>query len=697
VKRVRPVLGIAALAVWLAPAVVSAQEPLLLDHTSTTAGAMLRENDRLLRSGQGMPELDTNCPLAGDLGGTDVERAAICFLEREGPDGERHFVSTRTLAERALRDDARSFRAHYVMGVVQHQGEGNLPKSLHHLERAEQLFIETYGERPSMASSPWKVFHRILIELVYVHGEMDHHLEKIRYVDLLHDRLGLDYSFLKSWPLLKLERFDEARLIAFEAASHQEEYVRAVGLTALCAVESEQRRRQEAYEACKAAAQPIMSSPTEGAIELSNAAAAASEVFKLDEAERYYLDATRRRIEGSVNPWGRLVRLYLREGRFAEALSAWREMRKYRAKRPKYLDQQDESDADLIGAAVLIIAGRASDAVAITERTVHRPDRQGTSSAQAEQNEAGAAIMDRVVKLDVARQLEEEASSAKLGEALELRLQALKLRLEAWASGRRAAEVLADRARLVTSLRPECPGSIELPEWLDADVIHIVGPGVALAAIEEARAEETLPPEQADLVFRALEAEAQLLAGDDAIALENATWVVEHYGASEALLRARAAAIGARAAENLGAYDRARELLAVVLTSDPGLIRRLGHTLPVVFTPSSEPEAQAALEHLRSSPLFDEAAWGFELRISAGSASLVQEDGSELLSVHFAPPTGPDEDAKARRLARAIHHALLVPNVDVTQADIRSLDGSMGTGGRADERVKSVLDEVMGR
>ncbi|MCK6550375.1 tetratricopeptide repeat protein [Myxococcota bacterium] len=673
--------------------------------TSTTSEA---RDAALGQAAAGLPDLSTTCARAEEFGGTELERAAFCFLQEYGPEGERRFVSARNLADRAIRADPQSFRAHYVMGVVQHQGEGNLPKSLYHLERAEQLFIARYGERPSLVDTPWTVFHRTLLELVYVHGEMDHHEDKIRYVDLIRERLGLDYAALKAWPLLKLKRFDEARFFANEAINSElDPWVRAVGLTALCAVESEQRNRQAAYEACRRAAEPVMDT-NEGVIELSNAAAAASEVFRFDEAERLYLESTKRVVEGSVNPWGRLTRLYLRQGRFAEALSAWREMREYRNRRPKYLDQQDQSDAELIGAAVLILAGRTKDALPITARTVHRPDRQGTSSAQAEQNEAGAAIIDRVVKLDVARQLEEEAVISPFGAAMKLRAQALQLRFEAWTAGRRAAEVLADEERLTSSLRPECPGSIELPEWLDAEVVHVVGPGVALAAIAKARAEETLPRAQADLIFRALEAEAFLAKGDDAEALDAAVWVVENLPPSEALLRARAAAIGARAAIELGDEARAMAMLGLVMATDPGVIRRLGHTLPVTIVPvDDDADVREAVDLLEDVPLFEAVDWGFELRVGTGLAVLVLADGTEVARVrlpvgaggapgpHASADAPKDESPLPRRISKAVLRDLLVPNVDITQADIRSLDGSLGSGGRASERAKSVLDEVL--
>jgi pentatricopeptide repeat protein len=672
-------------------ATLIAQEPLV--GTSTEAHRFRLPEEK---TGQdGMPVIDTSCGGAEEFGGSELERAAFCLFETGGR-GRSNMVSVRSLADRALRENPGSFRAQFLVGAAHHQGEGNLPKALYHLEQSEQLLIDNYGEQPSVTSPIWKVFYKVMMELVYVHGEMDHHVEKILYVDLIKDRIGVDVSPLKAWPLLKLKRFDEARQISESAANSTDPFFRAVGLTALCAVESEQRRRMEAYRACMAAAEIAQENPLDGAVELSNAAAAASEVFKLDEAERMYLQAADREIDGSVNPWGRLVRLYLRQGRFSEALGAWRKMRDYRKQRPDYLLQQDESDADLIGAAVLMIAGRSRDAAEITERTVHRPDRQGTSSAQAEQNEAGAALTDRVVKLDVARQLEEEASVAEFWDSLKLRAEAVRLRYEAWVVGRRAAEVLADRERLVSSLRPECPGSIELPEWLDAEIIHVVGPGVALAAIREARFEETLPPELSELIFRSFEAEAYLLRGDEAAALENASWVVEHLPPSEALLRARAAAIAAQAAVETGDYEQAMQMYTVVLSTDPGVIRRLGFTLPVVLEAGEDtPEVAEALELLSGSPLFEQDGWGFRLVVRAQSASLMLEDGTELFTVRIPAARSGDAEGVSRRIARAVHRELLVPEVDVTQADIRSLDGALGSGGRASERAKSILEEVL--
>lgn len=667
--------------------VALAQAPLTDDRE---AGERLKA---LRKAEKGMPSNQADCPEAELFGGTPVEKAALCWTEK------RKYVSARTLADKALRENPRSFRAHYLMGVAQHHGEGNLPKALFHLQRAEKLFVERFGERPGRTETEEaRVYHKTLLQLVYVHGEMDHHLEKIRYVDALQDRLGANYQPLKAWPLLKLKRFDEAREIAQQAADSKNLWYQEVGKTALCAVESELRNRDAAYEACSKAARPMMRRKWNGSIELSNAGAAAEEMFAFDEAERLFLEATKRKPEGSVNPWGRLVRLYVRQGRFAEAVSAWREMREYRKDRPSsYLNQQDQSEADMIGASVLMVAGREKDALPITSRTVARPDRQGTSSASSEQNEAGAAIVDMVVRRAVARRLEEEASTAELWDGLKLRAEALKLRLKAWAVERRAAEALADPDLLVTSLRPECPGSIELPPWLDAEVIGIVGPGVALAALEKSRAAESLPADKADQIFLSLEAEAHLLDGDEEEALEAAKGALEILPVFEAMLRARVGAVAAEAARRMGRLDEALGFYRIALAADPGIIRRLGLTLPVVLQPQDDSApVREAVDLLKDSPLFEAGeGWGFDLSVGREVAILGEADGSEILRVRIPKGRTDSDEAIARRIARAIHAELLVPNVDITQADIRSLDGSLGSGGKANERVKSILDEVI--
>jgi len=123
----------------------------------------------------------------------------------------------------------------------------------------------------------------------------------------------------------------------------------------------------------------------------------------------------------------------------------------------------------------------------------------------------------------------------------------------------------------------------------------------------------------------------------------------------------------------------------------------MGLRLPVVIDKMAEDEAiDRAAQLLEASPFFEVGQWGFSLGIEDDSVILRLPDGSFLF--HAPVKAGPkDVDSVARRIARAAHQDLLVPSVDVTQADIRSLDGGLTGGGRATERAKSVLDEVMGQ
>lgn len=639
----------------------------------------------------GLPELETDCTAAQMYGGTEAEQAAFCQLEAH------KYVSVRTLADRVLNADPNSFRGHFLMGVAQHLGEANLAKARFHLQRSQELFEARYGTAPDPMATETAVYRAALVELVYVFGEMDQHAEKIATVDLLRQRLEVDYSPLKAWPLMKLGRFDEAVRLAEEASGSPIPFFQAVGRTALCAVESERRRRDAAYAACMAAADPWLDDPSEGAIELTNAGAAAEEMGRFDEAEQLYMMAVARKPEGSANPYGRLTNLYVRQGRFVEALSSWRAMRDYRARRPgAHLDQQDEAEATMLGATLLMMGGRVEEAAKITRRVVERPDRKGTSSAAAEQAFAGVALVDHVVQTAAAERLAERASYAPWSEWPGLSAQATWHRLRAWRSGRKVLQVLADPERLTTSLRPELPGSIEGPTWMDPWIVPLVGSGVARSVIADGRTEETLPLEIAGPIFDVLEATAWAEAGVWRRAGPAAERAFAGLGVQETLLKVRAALIAAQAAEASGDRGRAVARWHWALRTEPGMVRRMGLSVPVDVQ-VADPGLSGMARQLLGSPRFRSATWGLRLVLSPDEAVLLDPDGTQVRRVQLepleaeegAPPPGPDAQARAR--LDQIHAGLFTPVLDLTQGDLRSLDGVMGSGADADRMMDLLL------
>lgn len=627
----------------------------------------------------GFPEIDGSCPGAELFGGTEIERAAYCAFRG------REMVSLRTLARQAAEADPEGFRPQFLLGVAQHRGEGNLPKSLHHLELAENIFTAENGRNLDEGHPLRIVGYQILAELMDVHGEMDHHEARIAYAEEISQRLGIEHLASTAWPLMKLGRFDEAREVAEAALGSDDEWSRNVARTSLCAIESEQRHREAAYAACKLAAEPAEDRSRGGAVELTNAGAASEETMRFSEAEKYYLEASRRAPETSVNPWGRLTHLYLSQGRFSEAINGLLEMEKYRAARPRaYLDQQDEAEATLIKAALMLVAGWPDLAEELTRGIVDRPDRQGTSSASAEQSQAGAALFARAVYRAHARLLEEEASVAPFWEGLELWAQAQRLRLSGWLIGRQATEALAKPERLITTLRPEVPGSLELPSWLDAEVIDLVGPGVAQVALDQAQAEESLDAAQTEPVFAAYAAEIRWRAGDDAEALTWAQRAMDAEVRGFTLVAARAAAIAGDAARSLGKPETARAAFRRALDRDPSVFRVLDISLPVRLS-GEGPVGRAAAKLLDDSPAFSVVGWGLPLVVGDAQSRLMGVDGSTLVTMDTGDARPP------REVASEVHRQLFAPVLDMAQVSADSLDGRVGNQLRANEVFERLM------
>jgi tetratricopeptide (TPR) repeat protein len=246
-------------------------------------------------------------------------------------------------------------------------------------------------------------------------------------------------------------------------------------------------------------------------------------------------------------------------------------------------------------------------------------------------------------------------------------------------------------------LRPECPGSIEISSWLNGEVVGTVGAGIALATIARERETESLAKQFADPVFWSFEAEAYLLKGEYESVLEVGRKALQGLPESDILPRARVAAITAEAAKRLGQYDEAMQLLESVVMRDPGVIRRLGFSLPVSPNVSGLDEQQVSglLEVIDDSPMFEVVPWGFNLEMGPESVGLSLANGTQILSVRVPKAKNTDEGFQIRQIARTAHFDLLVPKVDVTQSDIRSLDGGLLGGGRASEKVKSILKDLV--
>ncbi len=609
------------------------------------------------------------------------------------------YIRAREIAERILASNPESIPGHGILGYVQHRAEGNLPVALYHLKRSRDLYEKQYGLDPE-EESPWRWHNIAVSELAFVSGEMGRHEDKIRYLEERDALYTPPWPADRGWPLMRLRRYEEARLVVEQAFALGHPGQIASARTALCAIEAEQQRREAGYEACLAAAAYDRDPETAsgGPTPYTNAAEASLGMLQFDQAEKLILEGSEKFVPGTVsNPWLDLMHLYLSEGRTSEALDALRRMLKWRKRQPAYMDEQNRAETELASAVFLVVAGYPEEAARITARALDRPDRTGFTSSESEQMEAAAALVDRLAQRTRAELLMEKASWSSFSVGMAARLEAQQARLRAWSSGRRAASQLADERILLATLRPYLAGSIEIPEWIEPELCAVLGPGVVATALQKAEGRETLA--ETSGYFRAYEAEIAYLQGRERDALSLADEALETLPSHEALLRDRVAAIAAQAAADAGLNTRSIEFFDAALQRDPGIIRRLGLALPATFPATTGKLAETTRKLLRRSPRFRHASGGYQVVVegdtNSGSACLLGPQRTRLSCAEVKLRPSEDTTALARRLAAEFHATAFAPRLDLTQADIRSLDGSpTAGGGRASDRLRNVLSEV---
>jgi tetratricopeptide (TPR) repeat protein len=611
-------------------------------------------------------------------------------------------VTARELASAILAADPASIAGHTTLGVVLHEADGSLPRALFHLTRAREIFEERHGRVAFDSAAIWHSM--ALRESSRVAGAMGQHELKLEMLgeleELYNDRVAAD----RGWPLMRLRRYEEARATALEALSldpdtNVGQHVRAYNT--LCAIEGELQHRMETYLACNRSLAFDREKGTEDPVAFTNAAIGALGILRLDEAERLMLDATGLFQAGSAsNPWLDLTVLYLGQARISEALEALREMVAWRQSQPPYMEEQSRAQTDVAAALFLTVAGRPRDGARLSRRALSQPDRTGYTSSETEQIESAAALVHQLACRAAAETLSEQASVAPFLESLALRWDAVKLRTSAWSFGRRAAALLAQERILMSTIRPYLPGSAEVAEWVQLELPALLGPGVVQAAVSRARERETLP--EAAGYFDAFDAEIAWRKGDTAGALLAVDRALGALPQAESMLRARLLAIGGASAWSEGDKSRAVVLLSRATQIDPGMLRQLGIAVPVRFQVAGGALAERTADLLSGSPRLVRGD-GLTVSVRAdaheASACLLDPQASVLGCGFLGMPDGPglDIDARARALASEFHAQVFAPRLDLTQLDISSLDGSpTAGGGRGRERMRSVLDEILG-
>jgi tetratricopeptide (TPR) repeat protein len=616
------------------------------------------------------------------------ESQAVKHLEDGYP------VRARETAQAILEVVPDSFVALYVMGVVNGEVEGSLPRAHFYLQRAKTIIERRWGQRVP-ATGPWLWHNRILWELISVAGNMDHREEQLELLRL-HDRLyEPEATASYGWPLMKLGRMEEGRRKMAEALQSDNVPSRLNALNVLGAMETESDQAERAYEAfqrllaeVKSAKAPM--NPTY----LRNAGAAALGLQKYEEGERLLFEATRHFQMGTFsNPWKDLAKLYISQGRFPEALSAVREMQAWSHGSLPSLEQQSWAERQAVTAALLEECGFPEEALNLMQRVMNHPDRRGGTSTHTDQSEAGNLVFYRhLLKVRVER-LGEEMSWCPVKDWPGKLWQRFSHAMEIWASGRRAAALTVRNGRLGGSVRFYAPDSIDVLDSMRPELNEILGAGVTGAeAGRILRSPESRFAREKPLLLLML-GESELDRGLAARARSTLEQCVSSMPKPEVLLRARAEALLGSACEDLGDTDAALNHYQQAMQRQPGVLRSLGFALPVRIQAAGGSAAAQAAAMLRKSPRFRDAGQGFTIHIGGSnpalSGSFASPDGTVLCQVAVAATNDPKENA--RLFCAEFHRRVFAVRLDLAQSDIASLEGSNLTGETVRSQIKDLF------
>ena len=258
----------------------------------------------------------------------------------------------------------------------------------------------------------------------------------------------------------------------------------------------------------------------------------------------------------------------------------------------------------------------------------------------------------------------------------------------AWRSERYAASLFTRPDILLNRLRPYAPLDVHIPEWIEPDLVRMIGAGVVRRALDEALAAGAF--ELNTGYYHSWLAEAAAIDGDEDAVIDHGARALAELPVQEALLRARVAARMGDAHWQLGDYEIALEHFENAFRADPGISRRLGIELPVSLRVSGGGFSRELADVLRASPRFSEHENGFPLEAGDDGAVCLRTRSGENLSCYTAPAEGPSE------ASRAFHAWAFGPGFEISKAQRSILRGSsviLANGARRMENSPELFSE----
>ena len=591
-------------------------------------------------------------------------------------------VKARELSEQWVRTKPDSPAAQFALAEVLLTVEGNMPRALFHLNRAEELTgYETLEKAVNSGHMPWH--YLTLSQLSFVHQLMGEQIKSLVYLDKLNEIYGLDIESLRGWPLIKLKQYEAARQSANRVLqTNDNERERARAWNTLCAAELASLLPIKSTSACDRTIDGDQNNSSRtnnfDTVYLTNASEVALSLLEIEQAEDYLRRATQYLNPNSVaDPWIYMLYLSMNQGRFDEARNALDSMLLWREQQEPIVSIMNRAEHFLVSASFLLLAGYAEDAVKLTKTALNQPDRNGSYSADDEQKDAYAALLNMAAnRAEYQIQLENMATMDFIG-AMRARLNSITLQLNAWRAARRAGSLFAKFEVIQNRLRPYAPLDVHIPEWLEPELVQLIGTGVMSAILEQARENGAFQLNNG--YYYSYRAEIAALDKDYTSVLEAAGNALTLLPEQETLLRARISARMADAFWKIGQHEESLNSYAIALRQDPSISRRLEASIPVRLDTNGSEFSKQVSKYLLRSPRFQEHENGFNLSVRETpdlSICLNARTGNVISCYAMSTAANQSSDWNAQELTRNFHVRTFGLGYDISKAQRSILLGS---------------------
>jgi hypothetical protein len=626
----------------------------------------------------------------GMNGITDQNALAVCDALALGEN-----VRARELAQAWISEQPESPAAQFALAEVLFRVEGNLPRALFHLKAAESLMnYDSMGRAMMEGNLEWH--YLTLSQLSYAYQLIGNQEESLRYLDIVSQFYGQDVESFRGWPLIKMKRYDEARASAEKVLANSDNpRDRSRAWNTLCAVELADLRPNESLRACENAMSEdeSIALADENAdldtVHLLNASEVSLNLLRFQEAENYLDRASRTIDPNSVgNPWVYKLYLYMTQARYDNAREALDRMLVWRDAQSPLTNVMNRGDHFMVSSIFLMLAGYYDDSARLTRAALNQPDRTGSYTADEAQKDSVAALVNSLAHhLRYQRLREQLALEPWRGwswQGLKLRIEALAARFQSWRAARHAASLFADQETLQNRMRPYAPLDVHIPEWIEPELIRLMGAGVMQNLLEDAAAQGVFALNEG--YFHAWQTEIAAQTGQQTLLQQSAEEALRQLPAQEVLLRAR---VTAHLAQMLWRNNQTTEALqhyAWALQQDPGLFRRLDIALPVnvIGNSTAQIDVDQMRKLLRRSPRFVLHPQGLPLELLAEQVPglcLRAADGDALSCIQLAPADTADTGAESslndtQRLVQQFHQGTFSLAYDISRTQRLALLGN---------------------